>query len=225
MQMQKILSGVRQFQSEVFPKQREFFESLSRKQQRPLALFITCSDSRVNPNLITQTEPGDLFLLRNAGNLVPSHGAAIAGGEAATIEYSIEVLGIRHIIICGHSQCGAVNALLNSEKIADLPEAAAWFKHAEATRRIMRQKQRDLDLNAAELAVAATEQNVRVQVNNLSTHPCVAARLSSGDLQVYGWYYDIGTGRIRQYDQAMGRFAELDGEAIAASPLPSLAAC
>lgn len=220
MQMEKILNGVRQFQRDVYPRQQEFFEGLSRKQQRPMALFITCSDSRVNPNLITQTEPGDLFLLRNAGNFVPSHGAAIASGEAATIEYSIEVLGIKHIIICGHSQCGALAALLNPEKAASLSEVPAWFRHAEATRRIVKLRYSDSGMDAAQLAQAATEQNVLVQMNNLSTHPCVAARLSADELQIHGWYYDIGTGRIRQFDQEKGQFAELDGQARSTATMP-----
>jgi carbonic anhydrase len=215
--MEKILAGVHRFRQIVYRENREFFEQLEGKQQRPMALFITCADSRVNPNLITQTEPGDLFLVRNAGNIVPPYGAGI-GGEAATIEYSVEVLGIRNIIVCGHSQCGAMKALLDAESCTHLPSVRAWCQHAEATRRIVQQKYRGLA--PTELAVAATEENVLVQMNNLSTHPSVAARLSSGELSVYGWYYDIGGGRILQYDQHQGRFLELDGEFRAARPLP-----
>lgn len=215
--MERILSGVQRFRREEYPAHRELFESLARRQQTPMALFITCADSRVNPNLITQTDPGDLFLIRNAGNIVPPHGSPV-GGEAATIEYSIEVLGIRNIILCGHSQCGAMKALLEERIPDDLPAAKAFFSHAEATRRIARSKYRDLP--PAELMVAAIEENVLVQINNLSTHPCVAARLASGELHVFGWYYDIGTGQILQYDQSSGRFEELNGEARAATPLP-----
>jgi carbonic anhydrase len=215
--MEKLIAGVHRFRRTEFAEHREFFEQLAAKQQRPMALFITCSDSRVHPNLITQTEPGDLFLIRNAGNIVPPYSAA-GGGETATIEYSIEVLGIRHVIICGHSQCGAMKALLDVDSLAHLPAVRAWCNHAEATRRIVQQKYRDLD--PAELAVAATEENVLVQMNNLSTHPSVAARLSSGELNVYGWYYDIGGGQVLQYDQPSGRFVELNGEACAMQPLP-----
>jgi carbonic anhydrase len=215
--MEKILAGVRRFQSEEFPRNRELFEQLASKQQKPMALFITCADSRVHPNLITQTEPGDLFLIRNAGNIVPPY-AAIGGGEIATIEYSVEVLGIRNIIVCGHSQCGAMRALLHAEELAHLPAVRAWCNYAEATRRIVQQKYQGLSPD--ELAVAATEENVLVQMNNLSTHPCVAARLASGELRVYGWYYDIRSGRILQYDQSRGEFGELNGQACAAHPLP-----
>jgi carbonic anhydrase len=215
--MDKILAGVARFRREEYPKNRELFEHLARKQQKPIALFITCADSRVHPNLMTMTDPGDLFLIRNAGNIIPPHGSPI-GGEAATIEYSIEVLGIRNIIVCGHSQCGAMKAMLEDPHLNDLPAAKFWFQHAEATKRIVRAKH--ADLSPTERLMAATEENVLVQLNNLSTHPSVAAHLSSGELRVFGWYYDIGSGEIRQFDQSQGRFVELNGEAHAASPLP-----
>jgi carbonic anhydrase len=214
--MDKIIAGVKHFHRYEYLKNPGFYQQLASKQQKPIALFITCADSRIHPNLITQTDPGDLFLIRNAGNIVPPFGANV-GGEAATIEYSVEVLGIRNIIICGHSQCGAMKALISNEGLDNLPAVKAWCAHAESTRRIVRQKYSHLP--PAELAVAATEENVLVQMNNLSTHPCVAARLSSGDLHVYGWYYDIGSGQVLQYDQSHGRFVEIDGEAVATKPL------
>ncbi len=215
--MDKIIAGVEQFRRNVYPKNQRFFEQLAEKQQKPVALFITCADSRVNPNLITQTEPGDLFLIRNAGNIVPPY-SAVGGGEIATIEYSVEVLGIRNIIICGHSQCGAMKALLGGGSLEHLPAVRSWCNHAESTRRIVERKYQGLSQN--ELAVAASQENVLVQLNNLSTHPSVAARLASGELNVFGWYYDIGSGQILQYDKPRGWFFELDGEACAALPLP-----
>lgn len=215
--MERILAGVERFRREVYPKDQRFFEDLAAKQQKPQALFITCSDSRVHPNLITQTEPGDLFLIRNAGNIVPPYSTA-GGGEIATIEYSVEVLGIRNIIVCGHSQCGAMKALLAGGNMEHLPAVKSWCSHAEATRRIVERKYPNLE--GEEQAIAATEENVLVQMNHLSTHPCVAARLASGDLRVFGWYYDIGSGQIYQYDQTRGWFFEIDGEALAAHPLP-----
>jgi carbonic anhydrase len=213
--MEKIIEGVHRFCRQTYPTQQSFFEQLADKDQRPIALFITCSDSRVNPNLITQTEPGDLFLIRNAGNIVPPHGAP-TGGETATIEYAIEVLGIRNIIICGHSQCGAMKALLGCESLDHLPAVKAWCAHAEATRRIVRQKYRGL--SSSELAVATTEENVLVQMNNLSTHPCVAARLAADDLHIHGWYYDIGRGQVLQYEQSEGRFVEISDASHRAHP-------
>src|SRR5215216_3133599 len=131
--MRKIIQGIRQFQTTIFPEQRELFKQLGEKQQNPLALFITCSDSRINPNLITQTEPGDLFLLRNAGNIIPPYGAA-NGGEGATVEYAVSVLKMRNIIVCGHYGCGAMHFLMRQSTMGDLPAVRAWFSHAEATR-------------------------------------------------------------------------------------------
>ncbi len=217
--MERILAGAAKFLHDEYPKNKDFFEKMASKKQKPRALFITCSDSRVNPNLITQTEPGDLFLLRNAGNIVPPYGSVI-GGEAATIEYAVEVLEIPNIIICGHSQCGAMSALISRQGIDALPSVKAWCEHAEATRRIMQQKYPGL--TGDELALVAAEQNVLVQLNNLSTHPCIAARLSTGKIRTYGWYFDIGTGSISQYDPVTTDFEKLGDEALSANPLPLL---
>jgi carbonic anhydrase len=206
--MDKLLAGVVGFRRETYAKNRQFFEQLAAKQQKPIALFITCADSRVHPNLITQTEPGDLFLLRNAGNLVPPHGAG--GGEAATIEYSVEVLGIRDIVICGHSQCGAIKALLEGTQLSHLPYVKDWCHHAEAAKRIVQQKR--LDLPPAELAAVATQANVLVQIAHINTHPCVAARLASKELRVHGWYYDIGTGEVLEYETESARFLPISAE-------------
>jgi len=217
--MEQIIAGVRRFRTTEYATHRELYESLARRQQQPMALFITCADSRVLPHRITQTQPGDLFEIRNAGNIVPPHGSA-AGGEGATIEYSLDVLGIKNIIVCGHSQCGAMKAMLQETPLEQLPAAKAWFAHAESTKRIVKQKYRGLGLD--ELWPIASQENVLVQMNHVSTHPSVAARLSSGEVHVYGWYYDIGSGAVLQYDQRVGRFLELDGDARAAAPLPTL---
>src|SRR5262245_42541762 len=180
--MQKIIDGVRRFQSDIFARQRDLFERLAAKRQSPRALFITCSDSRINPNLITQTEPGELFILRNAGNIVPPYGAA-NGGEGATVEYAVSVLGVRHIIVCGHGHCGATQSLLEpGGRPHDLPAVSLWCAHAEATRRIMRELYPDLTGPA--LQSRAAEQNVLVQLGNLRTHPAVAAGLSRGGLSL-----------------------------------------
>jgi carbonic anhydrase len=218
--MDKLLNGFKQFHTGPYAENRDFFRQLAAKQQKPICLFITCADSRIHPNLITQTEPGDLFLIRNAGNIVPPYSSA-SGGEAATIEYSVEVLGIPDIVICGHSQCGAIQALL-SGKTDHLPAVKTWCQHAESARRIVQHKYRDL--SPPELAVVAAQENVLVQVNNLSTHPSVAARLSSRELRVHGWYYDIGEGQVWQYDESARRFERLNGEAQAARPMPILSA-
>jgi carbonic anhydrase len=201
--MQKIIQGVRTFQQTIFRRQREQFERLAQKQQAPMALFITCADSRVNPNLITQTEPGDLFILRNAGNIVPPYETA-RGGEAATIEYALGVLHINNVIVCGHSQCGAMQNLMNPDLEDRYPSVRAWITHAEVTRRII--EARFGHLPAASLRSLAVEQNVLVQIDNLRTHPAVKEGLARGDLNIFGWSYRIETGDILAYDAHAGQF-------------------
>jgi len=214
--MQKLVQGIHNFQAHIFRAQREFFERLA-DGQKPETLFITCSDSRLNPNLLTQTSPGELFILRNAGNIIPPHGAA-NGGEGATVEYAIVGLGVQDIIICGHSQCGAMKGLLSRETLHDMPAVSAWLGHAEATRRIMCEKYGDRT-GAAQLTTAV-EENVLVQLENLRTHPAVAARLASGKLKLHGWVYKIETGEVFAYDPMRGQFQAIgradDAPALAA---------
>lgn len=200
--MQKLIQGLHQFQSNVFSSQRELFERLAHG-QKPEALFITCSDSRINPNLITQTAPGELFILRNAGNIIPPYGAA-NGGEGATIEYAVAVLGVKDIIVCGHSHCGAMGGLLKPESLTELPQVRGWLSHAEATRAIIKQNYQHLEGGA--LLTATVEENVLVQLENLRTHPAVAAGLSRGDLRLHGWVYKIETGEVFAYDPETGQF-------------------
>ncbi|MCL6501200.1 MAG: carbonic anhydrase [Pirellulales bacterium] len=204
--MQKLIEGIHRFQCELFRSQREFFERLA-EGQRPLALFITCSDSRVNPNLITQTEPGELFIMRNAGNIVPPYGVA-AGGEAATIEFAVAELGVKDVIVCGHSRCGAMNALLNLRLVEHLPAVRQWLTHAEATRRIMCEKYGDRTGEAA--LTTAIEENVLVQLENLRTHPSVASGLARGQLKLHGWVYKIETGEVFAYQPQQGQFLSID---------------
>jgi carbonic anhydrase len=212
--MQKLLQGIHHFQDNVFSSQRELFERLA-EGQHPDALFITCSDSRINPNLITQTEPGELFIIRNAGNIVPPYGAA-NGGEGATIEFAVVGLGIQHIIVCGHSHCGAMKGLLHPEGLTGMPMMAAWLGHAEATRRIARQKYEDRPVEA--LLNVAIQENVLVQLENLRTHPAVAAALAGGKLKLHAWVYKIETGQVFAYEPERGQFAPLTG--ISSAPVP-----
>ena len=212
--MQKLIQGIHHFQDNVFSSQRELFERLA-EGQHPDALFITCSDSRINPNLITQTEPGELFIIRNAGNIVPPYGAA-NGGEGATIEFAVVGLGVQHIIVCGHSHCGAMKGLLRPESLTGLPMMAAWLGHAEATRRIAQQKYEDRPAEA--LLNVAIQENVLVQLENLRTHPAVAAALAAGKLKLHAWVYKIETGQVFAYDPERGQFAPLTG--ISPAPVP-----
>ncbi len=212
--MQKLVQGIHQFQANVFGSQRELFERLA-VGQHPDALFITCSDSRINPNLITQTDPGELFILRNAGNIVPPYGA-VRGGEAATIEFAVAGLGIQDLIVCGHSHCGAMQGLLSPELLQSLPALAEWLSHAEATRQIMSEKYHDRE--GASFLNATTQENVLVQLENLRTHPVVASGLARGRLKLHGWVYKIETGEVFAYDPEAGQFVPLTEQPPA--PIP-----
>ncbi len=203
--MQKLLQGIHEFRTEHFRPLQGLFEQLA-KGQKPETLFITCSDSRIDPSLLTRTQPGDLFILRNAGNIVPPHGAA-NGGEAATIEFAVTGLGVKDIIICGHSHCGAMQGLLKPETVASLPTVASWLSHAETTRRIVLDNYGHLD--GDRLVTATVEENVLVQLENLRTLPSVASRLVRGDLHLHGWVYKIETGDVFAYDTTTGQFVPL----------------
>lgn len=210
--MQKLVDGLHKFQAEVFPAQQKLFEDLA-KGQKPETLFITCSDSRISPNLITQTAPGELFILRNAGNLIPTHGpSSNQGGEAATIEFAVAALGVKHIVVCGHTLCGAIKGLLNPASLETLPAVKGWLEHAAATKRVMDENYKHLEGDA--LLTAAIEENVLTQLENLRTHPVVRARIARNELFLYGWVYKMETGRVFQYDNNSGQFSSLDVQAV-----------
>ncbi len=200
--MKNVLKGLVKFQKEVFSKKKGLFSSLA-KHQSPSVLFVTCSDSRIDPSLLTQTDPGDLFIIRNAGNLIPTYGAAI-GGSTATLEYGVSDLQVKDIIVCGHTDCGAMKALLHPENLEPLPAVKAWLQHAQTTMRIV--KDHCSHLEGDELFASTIKENVVVQLNHLKTHPSVATRLRKGDLRLHGWVYSIGTGEVWVYDAKKNTF-------------------
>ena len=203
--MDKLVQGVRDFQDKVFGEHQTLFEGLADGQQ-PEALFITCADSRIDPNLVTQTKPGELFVVRNAGNIVAPYSAA-PSAEGAAIEYAINALQVRHIVICGHAKCGAMGGLLALDQLEALPSVKAWLSCAEAARCVVQEKYPDL--SGDELLTATINQNVLVQLDNLKTHPSVAAALATDRLQLHGWVYDFTTGKITTHDAQTGEFATL----------------
>jgi len=212
--MQKLLSGIHHFQREVFAAKRQLFQSLASGQQ-PLALLITCSDSRIDPNLITQTEPGELFVIRNAGNIVPPYKAGV-GGEAATIEYAVNVLKVSDVIICGHSQCGAMGGLLQPESVKDLPSVSQWLKFASDTKRIIDENYAHILESPARLT-ATVEENVLVQLEHLQTHPSVDRAVRENRLGVHGWVYKFETGEIFAYDVDAHEFLPLTSDQVEAT--------
>ena len=208
--MRKLIDGIHEFRQVVFEEQKSLFDELA-KGQKPLALFITCSDSRIDPNLLTQTRPGELFIIRNAGNIVPPYSAA-AGGEAGTIEYAVTALKVKDIVICGHSFCGAMDGLLHPEHLVGLSAVQGWLKHADATERILRENFPDVTDKKARLATAV-EQNVLVQLENLRTHPSVAAALARGDVELHGWTYHFESGQVFGYDAEEKKFLPVENVA------------
>jgi carbonic anhydrase len=208
--MQRLVRGLSHFQQHVFSPQREFFEKLATG-QAPETLFITCSDSRINPNLITNTEPGELFIIRNAGNIVPPH-SHDPGGEAATIEYAVEALRVSDIVICGHSQCGAMKAVIDPAPLESMPIVKAWLDNAEATRRIA--KDRYGHLSGPDLLEVVVAEHVLVQIEHLRTQPAVAAALARGTVRLHAWVYAIETGEVLAYDPEEGQYRPIEGKLV-----------
>lgn len=203
--MDRLIEGHQRFLKEVFPGRRHQFHLLA-ESQAPEWLFITCSDSRIVPDLILGTGPGDLFISRNAGNVVPI-AASDVDGTTATIEYAVEVLKVKHAILCGHSDCGAMKAALDRKGLEHLPKASRWLHHVEAAFS-HRQPTDPAEGENAELA-ALIRGNVVAQWLNLKAQPAVAQAMAHGAISVHAWYYDILSGRIEQYDEQLRRFVPL----------------
>jgi carbonic anhydrase len=198
-----LLRGVESFSRKVFPESRQLFSELA-EGQTPHTLFITCADSRVVPEMITQTQPGELFVCRNIGNIVPGYGEML-GGVSAVIEYAVMVLGVRHVVVCGHTDCGAMKGLLNPDSTKDMPTVEAWLRNAQAAKSAMFTRK----LEGTEAVLALIEENVRLQLTHLRTHPAVAAALADGALKLQGWVYGIGDGQITVLDEQQNRFVPL----------------
>ena len=205
--MERLIEGHKRFLAEVFPGLRSQFHLLS-EMQAPEWLFITCSDSRVVPDLFLGTGPGDLFITRNAGNVVPVTSQDV-DGVTATIEYAVEVLKVKHAILCGHSDCGALKAALDHKSLEGLPKAKRWLSHVESAF-AYRQPLNSADGESAELA-SLIRGNVVAQLKNLQAQPTVVREVARGKLTVHGWYYDILSGRIEEYDEGLERFMALVG--------------
>jgi carbonic anhydrase len=211
--LKTLVDGFLHFHHEVFPQQEELFKKLATA-QRPRAMFITCADSRIVPELITNSSPGDLFVTRNVGNVVPPYGQ-MNGGVSTAIEYAILALGVHHIIVCGHSDCGAMRAVLNPQSLEKMPTVKAWLRHAEVAKTVVEENCNCS--NEAESMQVLTEENVIAQLQHLRTHPSVASRMASGQLFIHGWIYSIETSEIRAYDAERDCFVPLDGSL----PIPS----
>lgn len=223
--MQRLMQGFEHFRRVSYPDKRELFEKLA-KSQHPHSMIITCADSRVVPEVFIDSEPGELFVCRNVGNIVPPY-AQFTGGVSAAIEYAVAVLGVANIVICGHSDCGAMKSTLAPESVAELPAVSAWLRHANVAKQVV-----DANYNYDDpkrTLAALTEENVVAQLDHLRTHPSVAARIAGGTLGLHGWVYDIESGTIKAYSALRGHFVPLEEvmseglEWPSATPPPRLA--
>jgi carbonic anhydrase len=210
--MKILLPKLKQFQNVVYGQNQELFQELAQGQS-PHTLMITCSDSRIDPNMVTQTAPGEVFIIRNAGNIIPPYGTQ-QGGEEASIEFAIDGLKIPNIVVCGHSSCGAMNALIHPETTKNLPAVNRWLMHAEATRRCCETHAGHLHQVPLNTVV---EENVKTQINNLKTHPSVMAAIKNKKVNIFGWVYHIETGVVSILNPKTNKYVpsvELDEKAF-----------
>lgn len=200
--MQNVLAelkaGIGKFRKDVYPKHADAYRKAASEPQKPDALIVTCADSRIDPELITQSGPGEIFVTRNVGNLVPAYGEMM-GGVSAVIEYAVSALKVRHVVVCGHSDCGAMKALLHPENLESLPAVKRWMTNAAAAASVASSLAKP-DEDAATRLQRLTEENVLLQLQHLRTHPSVAGAIARGELSLSGWVYDIGTGEVRISD-------------------------
>jgi carbonic anhydrase len=218
--MKKLYKGIHKFQESYFKKEEDFFKRIS-KGQTPEVLFITCSDSRVDPNLVTQSKPGELFIIKNVGNIIPPsdnlEGGVHEGVQstpsccssvAAAIEFAVLDLKVKDIIVCGHSNCGAMQAIFKDEKEFDnMPHLRDWLRLALPVKKMIEKycpnAHGELRQRIAE------EENILAQLQNIQTYPFVVQALKKGKIYLHGWYYNIETGRICAYNPNKDMFEEI----------------
>jgi len=202
--MKKVISGTLKFRSAPYEERKKLFDELAAGQS-PEVMFVTSADSRIDPNLMTQTEPGELFVIRNAGNIVPSYTRA-SSGVSASIEFGVAVLGVRHIIVCGHSDCSAMKGAISPEVLTDLPHVQNWLDNSRAAVEAVRAKHGQATLKELDMII---EENVLLQLQHLKSHPAVAAGLATESIDLHGWVYDIEHGTVKAYDQRIGAFVDI----------------
>jgi len=197
--LERLKDGIRRFRREVYPEQEEHYKRVMSEPQRPHALIITCADSRIHPDVLTQAAPGDVFVTRNIGNMVPAY-PEMLGGVSAVLEFAVSAMKVEHIAVCGHSDCGAMKALLDPATVEAMPTVKAWLRNAHAALAVAKAIQQAAGagtLGDQDLLRIVTEQNVLLQVQHVRTHPAVAGAIARGELEVSGWVYDIAQGEVR----------------------------
>lgn len=211
--MNELIGRVFSFEKTIFPGSGELFAKLVSQGQEPKALMISCADSRVVPEQILQAQPGELFVCRNAGNIVPPY-ANMNGGVSSTVEYAVAALGVRDIIICGHSDCGAMKALNDPSLLEGMPNVAAWLRHGAAATHVV--SRCCPDLSGTERLRALSFENIIAQLAHIRTHPSVAAAIAQGEMALHGWFVDINAGQVFGLDGEVGKFVPLRDD----QPLP-----
>ena len=191
--LDKLKTGVRHFRRNVYQENAETYRMAASTPQKPHTLIVACADSRVDVETITNSGPGDVFITRNIGNMVPAYGEML-GGVSAVIEYAVSALGVKHVVICGHSDCGAMKALLHPEAAEAMPTVKSWLSNGKAALSVAETLQPE---DGRELLPVLTEQNVLMQLAHLKTHPSVAGAMARGELTISGWVYEIGSGEVR----------------------------
>lgn len=202
--LEQLKQGIRRFQTEVYPGDAAFYQKAVNEPQQPHTFLITCADSRIDPELITQSKPGELFVLRNIGNLIPAYGEMM-GGVSAVVEYAVGLLKVKHVVVCGHADCGAMKGLLAPSSTDSMPAVKNWLRNATAALNITEALEENQKDNHGFLK-SLTEQNVLLQIQHLRTHPSVAAAMARKELTISGWVYEIGTGEVRIWTEETQRF-------------------
>lgn len=207
--MDRLYSGIRKFQQEHFRGGENFYLNLA-KGQAPDTLFFTCSDSRVDPNLITQSKPGELFIVKNVGNIIPACDSFYRKTcTGAAIEFAINMLNVANIVVCGHSSCGAIKAMLGDEKdLAGMDNLKEWINTLNAVKERSIEKTESLAYD--DLVSTAEQEHIKAQLEHLKTYPLVRKALAEGKVTLHGWHYEIGTGTIHCYNEAKDAFDRIN---------------
>jgi carbonic anhydrase len=208
--LEKLKRGVHRYQTEVHSRRAAQYQRVAVTPQKPHTLFIACADSRVDVELITSSSPGEVFVARNIGNMIPAYGEML-GGVSAVIEYAVMALKVRHVVLCGHSDCGAMKALLHPHSTDEMPLVRSWLTNGQAALSIVHNSAIRNESPKDRLR-RLTEENVLMQVAHLKTHPSVAGAIAREELTVSGWIYDIATGEVRIAEGGVRPFLPIEPE-------------
>jgi len=207
--MEELFEGVKEFSKQEFEQNKLLFQKLSKK-QNPHTLFISCSDSRVVPNLITKSFPGDLFIIRNIANIVPPYRQSSEYlATTSAIEYAINVLQVKSVVICGHSNCGGCRALYaENDLLNTIPHTKKWLELAKPAKEKVEKLKAQFNYDSTDWLVA--QENIVLQINHLLSYPFIKEKYQNKSLKIYGWYYDIENGIVYNYNKSKKVFEKIE---------------